>query len=133
MSTLTPEQLAIEERILRAFKTLRAMPDPDARFRVLHNYWPDMVRDVADAYGYNDATLPRFRPTPVDVGDYLTALSWLKDLEPREIKLVEWVSMDFGFSLIGARIGRSYDTAKRRYEDAIRKIWRVTRSRVAIP
>lgn len=112
-----------ETRILRACKTLRALPDKERQFQTLHNCWPDMVRDVADAYGYTEETIPKFRPTPADVSDFLIALSWVRAIPKRDFKLVWWRSFGVSFHQMGLRLGRSDETARMRYRDAILGIW----------
>ena len=83
----------VERRILRACKTLRAIPDREARYQTFRsNGWPPIVRELADAYGYTEATMPRFQPTPHDVSDCLVALAWTRPLEKPEFKLIWWRS-----------------------------------------
>lgn len=113
----------VEQRLLRACKTLRALPDPDFKFRVIHNAWPDVLQAVEDAYGYTEATMPRFRPKPCDVSDCLVALEWVRVLEKREFKLIWWRSFDISFRHIAIRLHRSDDTARLRYRDALLKAW----------
>ena len=112
-----------ESRILRACKTIRALPDPGRRYQSMHNCWPEVVRSSADAYGYSDATQPRFRPSPSDVSDCLTALAWARAIPKRELKLILWRSFGLSFRHIGIRLGRSDETARLRYRDAILRIW----------
>jgi hypothetical protein len=118
----------VERRILRACKTLRAVPDHEAKFMKIYSPWPEIKRAVEDAYGYTEATMPKFRPSPADVSDMLTALSWARAIEKREFKLVWWRSFDISFKHIGLRIGRSDEMARLRYKDAILKIWCVANS-----
>ena len=113
----------VENRMLRACKTIRAIPDPDRRYQSMHNCWPEVRRNAADAYGYDQATLPRFRPSPSDVSDCLTALAWARAIPKREFKLILWRSFGLSFRHIGIRLGRSDETARLRYRDAILRIW----------
>ena len=119
----------IEDRLLRACKTLRAVPDPHRKFQSIQSPWPETVRNPEDAYGYNDQIMPRFRPSPADVSDMLVALAWARALDKKEFKLIWWRSFDDGnghptsFFQIGLRLGRSKDTARNRYKDAIIKCW----------
>ena|SRR5258707_1290115 len=119
--------LEVERRILRACRTIRALPDPDRRFFVLYNAWPAMRDDVEEAYGYTEATLPRFRPTPADVSDCLNALGWARGLERRMWKLIWWRSFGVSFRHIGIRLARSDETARRRYKEAIIALWNSAR------
>lgn len=113
----------VERRIRRACKTLHALPDPDSKFRWIGSAWPEVVQSSADAYGYTEETMPRFRPTPADVSDYLVALSWARGIPWSEFRLVWWRSFDISFRHIGLRIHRSDETARNRYHDVIARIW----------
>jgi hypothetical protein len=116
---------SVEARVLRACKTLRALPDREKRFLGLaplaNSIWRQAVDEWA-AYNADDERI-KFFPRPHDVSDYLTALSWCKTLDKREFRYIWWRSFDISFSVIGARIGRSDETARRRYEDVMRKVW----------
>lgn len=113
----------VERRILRACKTLRAVPDPERRFFTQHTAWPEMVRSIEDAYGYTEAVMPRFRPKPADVTDYLLALSWARCMIWKDFRLIWWRSFDVSFKQIGLRVNRSDETARLWYRDAILRIW----------
>lgn len=121
----TLDLLDVEKRFIRACKTCRALPDREHKF--LHSVpcsWPEVVREEYEAYGYTEAELPRFRPTPFDVSDMLTALAWARGLEPKDFKIVWWRSFDnISFGMIARRIGRSDETARRRYKDVMLKLW----------
>lgn len=113
----------VEQRLLQACRTIRALPDPDRRFFRMHTGWPEVVQEVAEAYGYTDASVPRFKPSPKDVGDFLLALSWARPLHKREFRFVWWRSFELSFKQMADRIHRSDETARRYYRDAILKCW----------
>lgn len=113
----------VERRLLRSCKTLRALPDREARFHVVRSHWPETKDDPDEAYGYTEETLPKFRPSPSDVSDFLIALSWIRGIPRREFNLVWWRSFGVSFKHIGIRIGRSDDTARARYKDVILGAW----------
>jgi hypothetical protein len=113
----------VERRFLRACKTIRALPDPERRFQVVESAWPEFTRDAADAYGYTEVELPRFRPKPADVSDMLDALAWARPLQKNEWKLAWMRSFDLSFKMIGVRIGRSDETARRYYREVMIKVW----------
>lgn len=112
----------IERRFIRACKTVRVLPDPDARFGS-SGCWPEYVADASEAYGYTEAAMPRFRPTPFDVSDMLGALAWARGIDKPEHRLLWWRSFDLSFGQIARRIGRSDETARRRYKDAVLFLW----------
>jgi len=122
--TASPENiLEVERRFMRACKTIRALPDRERRFQRVESWWPEVVRSAEEAYGYEEALMPRFRPKPFDVSDVLTALSWARTLNKREFRLAWWRSFDLSFGQIGRRIGRSDETARRNYKDVMIKLW----------
>ncbi|KAA0697695.1 hypothetical protein DTW90_18535 [Neorhizobium sp. P12A] len=108
---------------MTAMKTLRAMPDKERRFFVMKSSSPDYIREYIDAYDPEDDVQPRFRPTPADVSDYLTALSWVRHLDRAAWRILWWRSFDVSFGLIGKKIGRSDETARKRYETAVTDAW----------
>ena len=118
---------SVERRILRACKTIRSLPDKEAKFLYFttqNSMWKQTLNEW-EAYGATEIGL-KFRPTPFDVSDCLIALSWLNSLDKPEFRLIWWRSFDnVSFALIAGRIGRSDETARRRYEDAIRKAWNI--------
>lgn len=113
---------SVEERVLRALKTLRALPDRGKHTQAVHSSWPDYVHEAIDAYNSVEER-ERFQPTPRDISDYLTALSWCRHLPRNEWKLLWFRSFDLSFGLIGDYIGRSDETARRRYEASITEVW----------
>jgi hypothetical protein len=116
---------AVERRLIRACKTIRALPDREKRFQgsaSSQGVWGNIVQDFMDAYGSDDVVV-RFSPSPADVSDCLVALSWCKYLEKNEFSLIWWRSFGVSFGVIAGRIGRSDETARRRYTEAMQKVW----------
>lgn len=121
----------VERRFIRAIRTIHVLPEPGARFLRYNggSIWRNSVNSSEEAYGYTEERLPRFRPTPADVSDVLTALSWARPLERNELRLVEWRARGLSYRHIAARIGRSDETARRRYLDVMLKVWVEANSR----
>lgn len=113
----------VETRIRMACKTIRALPDRERRFMTVESGWPDYIRDAAEAYGYNEAEGPRFRPSPADVGDCLTALAWARAVSKKEFQIVWLRSKGLSFGTIGKIIHKSDETARRYYRDVIVQLW----------
>jgi hypothetical protein len=113
----------VESRLLTAMKTLRALPDRERRFFVAKSSSPDYVRDYIDAYDPDVEIMPRFQPTPKDVSDCLTALSWVRHLDKPVWQILWWRSFDISFGLIAKYIGRSDEAARKRYENAVMDAW----------
>ena len=115
---------SVEARLLRACKTIRAMPDREARFLNPDSQpvWREALKEWGE-YGSEEVRI-RFVPKPHDVSDCLTALAWCRSLSKRAFRLIWWRSFDnVSFALIAARIGRSDETARRWYQDAIEAAW----------
>ncbi len=117
----------VETRVIRACKTLRALPDNEWRFQ--RNGAPSavhlpVVQEFMDAYDPDGEIKLRFRPTPFDVSDCLVALKWCNVLTRLDFKFIWWRSFDeVSFRMIGAYIGKSDETARARYRDAILRVW----------
>lgn len=112
-----------ETRVMRAMRTLRAMPDKERRFFVVKSGMPAHVQEQIDAYASVEARAPRFTPTPFDVTDYLTALSWARHLPKHQWRILWWRSFGLSFGQIAAYIGRSDETARRNFKEAIIDAW----------
>lgn len=115
--------LDVETRLLRAMQTVRALPDRERRFFVVKSGHPDYVQEHIDAYASVEAIAPRFKPSPADVSDCLRALSWARALQKPAWKIVWWRSFGLSFGLIAKYIGRSDETARRQYKEAIIDAW----------
>lgn len=111
------------ERLESAMKTLRAMPDRERRFFAVKSGYPDFVRDYIDAYAAVEAIAPRFQPTPQQVSEYLDILAWTRHLERRDWQLLWWRSFGLSFGIIAEYIGRSDETARKRFENALTDAW----------
>jgi hypothetical protein len=125
----------VEMRVIRALKTLQSIPDPDSRFlRTFHgrgSSWPETVLEAQDCYGYAEAKLSpleQFRPTPRDISDMLTALSWLNILTKQERQLIKWRSDGYSFKQMADNIHRSAEAARKRYNSAMQRVWRAATS-----
>lgn len=116
-------QTEIETRVLRAMQTLRAMPDGDRRMMSMKVGWPEYTREYLDAYGADNARMPRFRPTPADVSDYLTALSWVRHLPRYHWNLIWARSFGYSFGVMAKFTGQSDETVRRHYREAITDVW----------
>lgn len=106
-----------------AMRTLRAMPDRERRFFAVKSGYPDFVRDYIDAYASADAIAPRYQPSPQEVSEYLDILAWTRHLEQRDWKLLWWRSFGLSFGIIADYIGRSDETARKRFENALTDVW----------
>ncbi|MDK1377113.1 MULTISPECIES: DUF6362 family protein [unclassified Sinorhizobium] len=103
--------------------TLRVLPDSERRFFIVRSSFPDYVQEAVTAYSADNDYEPRFRPTPFDVSDCLTALAWLRHLDRPEWRIIWWRSFGMSFGIIAKYIGRSDEAARKRYENAMTDVW----------
>jgi hypothetical protein len=124
--TVTPAQAIgrseVQTRLMRAMKTLRAIPDREKALLRLRSSSPDYIQE-AGAYNSEPAAERPFTPTPRDLSDYLTALSWTRHLHEKDWRVLWLRSFDFSFGLIAEFIGRSDETARRRFDAIITDVW----------
>lgn len=114
----------IETRLLRACKTLRALPDREKGWQVVRSLWPVTADDPDMAYGYTAERMPQFNPNRFDVGDYLTALAWLRGSEKSDFRFVWWRSFDLSFGWMSRRLrNMSDESCRRHYRETIRNAW----------
>ena len=74
----------VRGRLAEAMATLRKLPeDANARPSTTVVRWPDVVRDIAEAYGY-DRARTRMLPTPAEIGRLDATLPWLFLIENGE-------------------------------------------------
>jgi hypothetical protein len=108
---------------MRAMKTLRSLPDRERRFHMVKTAWPTYTQEAMDAYASVEATVPRFNPLPSDVSDFLLALSWTRHLCKRDWNILWWRSFELSFGTIARYIGRSDETARRRFKEIMIDVW----------
>jgi len=113
----------VEEKILRAMQTLRSVPDRERRFFIVKSSSPDYVQEYIDAYASVEAVAPKFQPSPEDVSDYLNVLMWVRHLPKSSWNILWWRSFGLSFGLIAEYIGRSDETARTRYKEALTDAW----------
>lgn len=111
----------VETRVHRAMKTLAVLPDAEASWLVRMG---DIPRALIDEPGDEAQDRPpRFRPTPFDISDYLTALAWVNPLPGPQQRLINYRAFDIPWKTIAERIGQSETTARHRYRAAISNCW----------
>lgn len=113
----------IERRLITAMKTIRALPDREKRFQVMKGASIPYLQDYMDAYSSADIKVAEYVPSPADVSDCLTALSWVRHVDKRKWKIMWLRSFGFSFGLIGRYISRSDETARRWYREGITDAW----------
>lgn len=108
---------------MTAMRTLRALPDKERRFFVVKSSSPDYIHEYIDAYNSVEEVMPKFRPSPTDVSDCLYALSWVRHMPKNMWQILWWRSFELSYGVIAKYIGRSDETARKRFEEAITDAW----------
>jgi len=110
----------VRARLAEAMRILRLLPD-DAQSRPsTHTVrWPDVVRDLAEAYGYG-RTRTVERPTPAEIGRLDETLQWLFLIHSGQQRLaVIGVAMGLNLRVIGRTFGCSHETIRQREKAGI--------------
>ena len=109
----TPE--LVRARLAEAMQVLRKLPD-DAGSRPSTQLvrWPEVIHDLAEAYGYGEARA-RLRPTPAEIGRLDETLPWLFLIADGQQRLaVIGVAMGLNLRVIGRTFGCSHETVRQR-------------------
>ena len=118
------------ERIRRAILTLSVLPDRESRWLYVSDAsnWPETVRSIHEAYGFEAARPPKFRPTAADVDDCLVVLGWLAAYErersargigPRDVRIIRARAFGYSWVNIATVMGCSERSAQRWFDGAI--------------
>ncbi|MBM3534462.1 MAG: hypothetical protein FJX60_15655 [Alphaproteobacteria bacterium] len=123
----TPE--SVRALLAEAMKILRLLPD-DARSRPsTHTVrWPDVVHDLAEAYGYG-RTKTVERPSPAEIGRLDETLQWLFLIRSGQQRLaVIGVAMGLNLRVIARTFGCSHETVRQREKAGIQALVRALNS-----
>jgi hypothetical protein len=112
---ITPSE--VEDRFEEAARTLRRLPG--VRVPGYFNAWPQIVRNVHEAFGWEPARSPRIPPTPDAISRMEECLTWLAFLEPDDARIVWLRAEGVRWKPICWRLGISRATAWRRWAAAL--------------
>ena len=121
------------ELIRRAILTHDVLPEKTHE-RLVQRY--DVVREMADAYGYTEERKPRFLPTPKDVSNMLTVWYWLNGLRQqvgtgrRDFKLLVMRARGTPWWKISGRFGRCDRQVQRWHKEAVAWVYFANRDEV---
>jgi hypothetical protein len=113
------------ELIRRAILTISVAPDRERRWLTQEVSTLEVVRDLEEAYGYEEARRPKFRPQPRDVDNCLIVLSWLAALkaEPgsgrRDFNILWARAFKKPWWSLAQRYGKADRTIQRWHDNAI--------------
>lgn len=105
----------VRARLAEAMSVIRRLPD-DATSRPSTRLarWPDVVHDLAEAYGYGRARSID-RPSPAEIGRLDQTLPWLFLIKDGQQRLaVIGVAMGLNLRVIGRAFGCSHETVRQR-------------------
>jgi hypothetical protein len=111
----------VRERLEEAARTLRALPAKD-RPKGYDTAWPDVVRQAAEAYGWDAAVPPRITPSAAEIGRMEECFAWLSWLEPRDRQIVWLRAAGVRWRAICVRVGYARTHAWRRQVAALKRI-----------
>lgn len=120
-------------RIREAWDTLRRVPVHGVPGFAAH--WPDVVRDVAEAYGHTDVVVRLARASPQAIDRMNETFGWFRALEglPHLTRAV-WVCCGAGMGprRAGGLLGVHRDTVRARRDEGLdRMVERLARERAA--
>ena len=124
MTESTNEEVAA--RLREAWDTLRRVPAPGGPR--LRQSWPDVVLDVAEAYGYVQPAVRLSPASPKAIDRMYEVFGWFRVLadQPQLAKAV-WLTCGAGMGpkRAGAVLGVHRDTVRARRDDALQRIAKV--------
>lgn len=123
----TPE--AVRARLAEAMSVIRRLPD-DALSRPSTQLarWPDVVHDLAEAYGYGRARAVAL-PTPAEIDRLDQTLPWLFLIACGQQRLaVIGVAMGLNLRVIARTFGCSHETVRQRERAGIAALLRALNS-----
>ena len=82
-------------------------------------WWPDVVRQVSDAYGYQDTHMARSVPAPGAIDSMEEVIRWLLWLEDGDRKLVWLRAERVTWRQLEDTDGRSRETLRKMYDKAL--------------
>lgn len=114
----------VEARLREMGTVLRALPDKDARWLVngCRSFWPAMLQNPSEAYGYNPPERTRVHPTPDQIDRCDECLTWLMWLSEDDRTLVLARACGFRMPIVAHRLGLGRTTAWMRHKRAIERL-----------
>ena len=82
-------------------------------------WWPDVVRQASDAYGYQDTHMARSVPAPGAIDRMEEVLGWLLWLENGDQRLVWARASRLTWRQLETNDGRSRETLRKVYDKAL--------------
>ncbi|MBM3558152.1 MAG: hypothetical protein FJX47_21640, partial [Alphaproteobacteria bacterium] len=112
----------VSERLDEAADTLRRLPE--ARVPGYAPTWPEIIRNMHEAYGLHAVRLRREPPEPGAIDRMHEVFTWLAWLAPDDARLVWLRACDMPWKPLCWRLGASRATLWRRWVSALLEIAR---------
>ena len=113
--------------IREAMETLRRLPLPrDGRPRRPSSHMPDVLRELVEAYGYDDDRgRARTAVSPREIGRLDQVLDWLIRLaDRRDAVVVTGLALGLNLRAAGRLVGRSHEWCRQRERSVVEEIAR---------
>ncbi len=113
----------LELLIREAVRTMRNLNMGQIRPMQHRSGMPDIVREQAEAYGYTEASAPRFTPSAEQIDRLDALLVWLYEApfeSPEEARYLVWArGARVGWKSICGHLKCSRETAAKRHREAL--------------
>ncbi len=112
-------------RLATAADTLKRLPASGLRPHGVRSAWPDVVRSVQEAYGYERARMRPPPPTPEAIDDLDRCLDLVRTLSPDDQRLVWARALGARWQPLCRKFGVSRSTLWRRWAMALEALSKV--------
>jgi hypothetical protein len=103
----------VEARLAEAAEVLKRLPEE--KVQGYFSVWPEIVRNVHEAFGWHDPVLKRPWPSPASIDRMHEAMIWLRWLEPEVAKIVWLRASGERWKSICRRVGLQRTAAHQGY------------------
>ncbi|MCR9256281.1 MAG: DUF6362 family protein [Alphaproteobacteria bacterium] len=119
-NALITAEKRVKERLKEAAQTLRRLPRQ--RLQSAMTSWPDVVRQSAEAYGFEKASFRPIPPRPDQISRMDEALPWLFSLDA-EIRRIVWArAAGVPWRKLEMMDGRSHTTLRKLENQGVQMI-----------
>ena len=119
----------VEERLVEAADVLKRLPE--VRVQGYFSTWPPIVREAAEAYGWDTTHVCLGPPSPAAIDRMDEALEWLRWLDPEDARIVWLRASGERWKAICWKVGLQRATAHEHWLYALCVIaWRLNGRRI---
>lgn len=111
----------VADRFEQAYHTLKRLPTKT--IQGYRGYWPEIIHDTQDAYGWEKPDLKLGPPTSRHIDEMDKTLRWMLWLEKDEVRIVWMRAARIRWRKIASRMGGlSEKTYQNQYKEALFKV-----------